>query len=257
MQDLFDKYGHPIRVLIDPDCPAELFDKSGRPHIVVENADGIDLSTGEFLAALLKGGNLLHIPTNAGWTEVLAQAGSTSQALTSLNVTSGATAGGKGLLHGSMIGLANGISYNTPVRLDRKLYLIFGCARYLSVAAAIARLQLKQVNTEGALSAKGFGLRVDNMALVGESYGTELGTVSLATSLVNVIEAQIVILFDPATPKIEWYVNGVLKGTQSTVAKIPTGSLSYPAPMVMSVINGAAASNASWWIFRPIFWQVR
>lgn len=257
MSDLFDKYGHPIRVLINPDCPSDLFDKSGRPHIVVENADGIDLSTGEFLAALLKGGNLLHIPTNAGWTAVIAQAGSTQQAVSQFRVNSGATAGGKGLLHSLMEGLANDIAYATPVNLTKKLYLIFGCARYISVATAIARFQLKQVSTEGALAAKGIGLRVDNYALVGESYGTELGEVSLVTSLLDSKEAGIVIVFDPDTPKIEWYVNGVLKGTQATAAKIPTGSLGGYAPLVTSVINGATAASASWLVMRPIFWQER
>ncbi len=251
MSDLFDKYGHPIRVLIDPDCPSDLFDKSGRPHIVVETADGIDLSTGEFLAALLKGGNLLHIPTNAGWTETVVGSGVVSQEPTRHYVNTAGSAESEAILSAAFLG------FNADVDLDhinwgKKLYVMLNYTRLGSCATAIARLQIKTVATRGALAAKGIGIRLDNLVLKGESYGTALGVIDLATALASSRMVRIVIIHYPAS-KIEWYVNGVLKGTQSTINNIPSGD--DDVFIVHSIINQVTASGAVSILHHPKVWQ--
>lgn len=252
MSDLFDKYGHPIRVLINPDCPSDLFDKSGRPHIVVENADGIDLSTSEFLPALLRGSNLLHIPTNAGWIAAVVGSGSTTQAVSRLSVGTGATAGSEARLHSRLTAFNWATAHHININWDKKVYIIFNVTREESSAAAICRFQVKEITAEGQLAAKGLGIRIDNFVLKGESYGTSLGVVDLATTLTSTYPYQIVIIHYPGS-KIEWYVNGVLKGTQLTVANIPSGIA--VAQAVCSSINGATAANATLNIAHPKIWQ--
>ena len=51
----------------------------------------------ETLPILLKGGNLLHIPTNTGWTEVLVGTGTTLLDPSHLRATTGATANSSAL----------------------------------------------------------------------------------------------------------------------------------------------------------------
>lgn len=207
----------------------------------------------ESLPVLLKGGNLLHVPTNAGWTAVVTGSGATEQAVFYLNVNTGNTANSSALLRVVTEGFHRDIADAYAWDWAKKAYLVFNYIRDDSCATGIARFQLKGVNTIGALAAKGIGLRVDNLALVGESYGTELGEVDLATTLALLKIYQIAIVFYPGS-KIEWYVNGVLKGTQSTSAKIPTGNIpdSY---LVHSAENGATAAHFLSRILHPKIWQ--
>jgi len=212
----------------------------------------------EVLAALLKGVNILHIPTNAGWTGVVTGSGAvTDFGPFHQDPITGATASSSALFHCPIYVWGKVGSVQNLFPFDKKFHLIFNYARAGSVATAIARLQIKQVSTEGALAAPGIGLRVENLALYGESYGTELGSVDLSTILTSNVGVQIVILHDPSVPKIEWYVNGVLKGTQSTAAKIPTGDSAIPCSLVHSVINGATATSVYSLMGQPKIWQAR
>jgi len=124
MSDLFDKYGHPIRVLIDPDCPQDLFDKSGRPHIVVENADGIDLSTSEFLPALLRGSNLLHIPTNAGWIAAVVGSGTTQQLISRMICNTITTANSEGRLYGRLAAFIIQTAHYTNINWGKDIHYL-------------------------------------------------------------------------------------------------------------------------------------
>ena len=207
----------------------------------------------ENLAKLLKGGNLLHVPTNLGWTAVVTGSGGAQEQATYLSVHTGATAGSTALLHLLTEGFHLDIATSYAWDWAKKAYIIFNYIRGELCATGIARFQLKGVNTIGALATKGIGLRVDNLALVGESYGLSLGEVDLATTLTLNQNYKIAIVFYPAS-KIEWYVNGVLKGTQSTAATIPTGN-TPDIYQVHSAINGATAAWVISRILQPKIWQ--
>ena len=155
----------------------------------------------ELEAYLLKDGKLLLIPTQAGWTEVLVTSGSTISAVTFQKIRAGNTANASALLSVALNGLAGGVTNYTFKNWDKKLYLFFDYARQYDAPAATARIQLKEVDTIGALGAKGIGLKVLNFALWGESYGTELGEVDLATSLTSLLDKAIFIVHDPACPR--------------------------------------------------------
>lgn len=207
---------------------------------------------------LLKDANFIQIPTNAGWQEAKVGSGWTAQAPTLLQVTTGITANSLGLLD---ITLATFPAGTNPYLIiwDRKFYLIYNIARGGSDVQAVARLQIKEVFTEGPLGTKGIGLKIVNFALWGESYGTVLGEIDLGIALSANAGRRVMIVHDPSVPKIEWYVDGVLRGTQSTPTKIPSGSAGGgSSSLIYSIKNGATGGvNATSKLSPPIFWQAR
>lgn len=193
----------------------------------------------EDLALLLSRGNLLHIPTTA-WGEALVSSGAAVQTPVLQRVGSGTSASSSATLSLTFWSLSlNFRSADSPlVDWNKKLYIGFNYMRSNSDAQGVARFQLKQTDAIGALAAKGIGLRADNLALIGESYGTALGEVDLATTLTSFRAYWITIIHYPGS-KIEWYVNSVLKGTQSTAANIPSGIGTEYIRLVHSAANGA------------------
>jgi len=197
-------------------------------------------ATADMIARLAKQGNWFNIGTASGWTEVTVNSGNVIPTPCFLDIYSGSTANSSALAH-CRPGFLQGAS-NEFMRIDwdKDLRIIFNLCLSCNTATGISRMQLKQVNTIGALAAKGIGIRVDNLDLVGESYGTELGEVAL-TTLTADIAHQIEIVLS-AGASIKWYVDGVLVGTQSTAAKIPSGVSAAYGYLVGSSINGATAA---------------
>lgn len=215
----------------------------------------------ETLPVLLKGGNVLHIPTNAGWTSTVVGSGSAGQGVSTLYLNTGSSTNSSARFSTNIYGFNIGNAY-TQFTFDKKMYFIFNYCRVNSENTATGFVQLKTVGDIGPLAAKGFGLRVDNLSLVGESYGTALGTVDLATTLVSAYTYQIVIVFSPGVPKIEWYVRTTaggqltLKGSQTTAAYIPSGQSGDYGYMVDSIANGeGVSSSAVSLLFHPKIWQ--
>ena len=223
----------------------------------------LDAHLAESLSSLLQRGYLASIPTNAGWISSLAGSGAAAQNPFGNYFDTGATANSKALLYCYVSGMNIG-SHQDYIDWDRKLYFLFNLMRANSDAEAVARVQIKQTNAEGALAAKGIGLRIDNLALVGESYGTALGVVDLATSLgADYQVVQVVIVHDPGA-SIKWYIRTTaggtltLKGTQSTVANIPSGLAGAGSTLVHSIINGATGGVAARMrVLFPTLWQER
>lgn len=222
----------------------EAHEDSLNPHLV------------ETLPVLIKGGNLLHIPTNTGWAEVLVGSGTTVPGVFDLAVKTSVTANSSGLRHAYVKGFNTGGTSYSRVNWDKKLYFIFNVARYeTGDAECVARIQIKQAIVEGALDVDGIGIRLDNTTLVGESWGSELGELDLSTAFTSGRQYQIVIIHYPAS-KIEWYVNGALVGTQSTSAKIPSGESAARTDLVVSIKNGATGGyNSQLSIMQPKLWQ--
>lgn len=212
----------------------------------------------ENYAILLMRSNILYVPTNAGWTADHIVNGWGWLGPSAVVSYTGVGVNGRGLQHTSLSGFTQGAGWLDFFNWGKKTYLVFNVSRINSDAQVIARCQLKEANAEGALAAKGIGLRMDNYALVGESYGTALGTVALGVTLNSGEDKQVVIIHDPDTPQIMWYVDGVLEGTQSTAANIPSGLGGATGYLVASIINGAAGGvDGGLWVFHPKIWQDR
>lgn len=203
------------------------------------------------LPTQLANGKLLFIPTNGSWTETKVAGGGSSvtQAPTYLQVNTSVTANSSDLLYAYTIGIGTGKS-NTRIDWAKKVYLFFTVFRGASDAQAVARIQLKGAITIGALGSKGIGLQIDNLTLTGESYGTALGTQALGLALTQNLEYGVMIICDPATPKVEYYVdigdgNGmVLLATESGDAtKVPAAVSASDSAMVVSINNGAGGGT--------------
>ncbi|MDD5127041.1 MAG: hypothetical protein PHR43_02925 [Dehalococcoidales bacterium] len=212
----------------------------------------------ESLPLLFKKGNLLHVPVNGGWTASHAGSGTGTQNPADQYLATGTSASSRGMMYCFLFGFDGGAAVGFGrLNWDKRLYLIFNYCRYQAESETVARFQLKEASAEGALAAKGIGIRSDNLSMVGESYGTEPGAVDLATVLTHDQAVQVVIVHYPAS-KIEWYVNGVLKGTQATAARIPSGNAGATSALVHSVINGATGGvSAQSHIMHPRIWQER
>ncbi len=211
----------------------------------------------ENLAKLLASGKFVQIPTNYGWTSAVAGTGETAQEAVDIRVITGTTASSTARLYTALYGLGSSTVMKYKVDWSKKLYMLFQVGRVCAGADAqvVARFQLKEATTEGALGAKGIGIRIDDFALVGESYGSALGAVDLATTLVTQVADGVKIILTPGV-SIEYYVNEVLKGTQSTAANMPTGATTGLVYLVCSIINGAQSTLTSAFdIIHPKIWQ--
>ena len=207
----------------------------------------------ENLAYLLKGGKFLTIPTPVtGWTQALVGSGIIAQRIGDIYCSTGATNPSSVRTNFLLTGFGNS---SAPEVIDwtKMMYFIFSAFRKTSVATAVSRVRIHD-NTAGlaALAGKGIGIQITNYAIVGESYGTTLGTVDLSTSLSDGNTDEIAIVYTPAS-KVEFFVNGVLKGTISgTASQLPgTTSDSYVDLSVENLSTGSAIFV----VMAPKIWQ--
>ncbi len=126
--------------------------------------------------------------------------------------------------------------------MTKKWVISFGLTRAGSDAEAVCRVQFKQTSAIGALAAVGLGIRIDNLALVGEAYGSAgLSTVALATLSLSA-SYQIVIELDPGVA-VYYYVGGTLAGTISGSTKAPNAAFAGNGNIVASDANGVSGGT--------------
>jgi hypothetical protein len=163
------------------------------------------------------------IPTNTGLTAATSGTGTTATLVTYAQLRTGATGGSLARLYSTDIvcGLSQQqlfvVDFGLPLRFE------FLLTRITGGASAIGRVQFKTTQADGSLAAKGIGLQVDDYALTGESYGSSLGAINLGVTLVDAETYKVEVLHYPAN-RVEWWVNGELKATQTTLSAIPSGS---------------------------------
>lgn len=202
-----------------------------------------------FLDDLLRKYKVLDIPVNANWTSSVTGSGGISLNPCFLAVNTGTTANSSAVLHTTTYGLNMGgrprhaVNYDIP-----RLELHATIARVASDTECIARFQMKQSSTEGALTTSGLGLEIQNLRLMGESFGTERGTVELLPAINDTVY-QIRIVHVPDV-RIEFWVNGVLRATLGK-AHVPTGVLAA-THLVASIRNGATGGTNCIFCVGPI-----
>lgn len=253
---LFDDYGHPISVLVDPRHPQRLFDDYGRPHIVLRDASGLDLAAANTISVLARRGvwvpyfNVECLETwNAGsgfgWAFLNGRTASTGTEADSSHMSSGILAVGR---NGAME------RYNW----DKASVFHFYIVREGEDSEVIARTQFKGGDYPPQceqLTACGIGLEVRDLALHGESCGVVHAGLDLGTELVPGRSAEVLILHYPAE-KIEWYVNGILKGVQADPVAIPSGE--EEMTVCNSIANGASGGvNARYYCYGFDLWRAQ
>jgi len=185
---------------------------------------------------LHKDWNYLVVPLNAGWTADCTGSGAQLQAPMQLRVSTGTTASSRGGANTFARGLNSGGLDCWQIDFDKRIEMLFQAWRDYSDAQAVGRLQLKTTGGEGALTDKGFGLEIANLAVTGEAYGTARSTVALG-SLTLKRTKRFRIVHIPGS-KVEFYVDDALAGTLTGTA-VPSGS-TPDGKLVLTIINGAA-----------------
>jgi len=182
---------------------------------------------------LLKKYKVIHIdPSN--WSTSNSGSGVVEEAPVYLRVRTGTTANSRGLAWHPVHWLNSGDAWYSYCDYSKRLEWEFLLVRVNSDAESVGRIQLKQVNSEGALAALGLGLQIDNFTVTGEAYGTARGTVSLGTMTPGWFW-NVRIVHVPGV-RVEFWVNDDLAGVLTGTA-VPSG-LSSTSFIVVSIING-------------------
>lgn len=155
----------------------------------------------------------------------------------------GVTASSTVVSYAVVPGLLVGSATYALIDWSKELWVFFGLRRVTSEAQTIGRIQIKQAQGIANLVALGLGIYIANLTLSGESYGTQRNTTSLGVTMVSGQSYQIGIHHRPSVPQIDWYVDAVLKGSETVAANIPTVAATAEDEFLMSTENGAAGGT--------------
>lgn len=172
---------------------------------------------------MTRSGRIVGLQTNAGLTAAVSGTATTQSLVPYAQLRTGATAGSVARLYSTdtVSGLSQNQIFNTD--FGKPLVMTFSLTRITTGASALGRVQFKTVQTDGALAAAGIGLQISNYDIFGESYGSSVATVNLGVTMADAQTYRIDIVHYTGV-RVEWWVNGVLKGIQTTAANIPSGS---------------------------------
>ena len=221
-------------LVVDEMAPNRFLDKGIRTLI-----NGMTLF--EYVSRTARRG--LVVPTSTGLTSAVSGTGTTASLVTYAQLRTGATLGSLARLYSTDV--VSGLSQNQIFNVDFGLPLrfCFSLTRVTAGASAIGRLQFKTTQADGSLAAKGLGVQLNNYTLAGESYGSALATVAL-TTLTDGQTYKVEILHYPAQ-RVEWWINGVLTSTQTTLNAIPSG---FGVCYVHSSLSNVAANDVQMFV---------
>lgn len=177
------------------------------------------------LAYLMARWRFFNYPiTVADWIASLTGTGTTASSIeTMLMMDTGATGGSQALAYLRLRGLALGGAISS-VNYDKAMKLVADFDLAGNDAGANHRIHLKNTVTAADMTTCGLGIKAIQYALWGESFGTALGLVNLNYShAINTFD-RVEIVHIPGV-RVEWWINGSLKGTQTDTTKIPSGSV--------------------------------
>lgn len=191
------------------------------------------------------------VPVNAGWTESNVNGTVVVNPL-SLDLKTPVTANSRAMIYAYARFLRGSDADPSYIDWDKKLVIVFSIRRTDNDPEVVSRFQLKEVNTEGDLAAKGIGILVKNLVLYGEAYDATREEVNLNTTLTDKYPYMIRIEHEPGTG-CRFYVNNVLAGTSTHEPSGDAGATSY---LVFSIVNGATGGVEAHWNVTPIeIWQ--
>lgn len=182
------------------------------------------------------------VPLTAGWDATVWNSGATTVASPRprwMAVNTGVTANSFAILSTPAWGLHPNAGQYNQINFDKRMVIVAALCRIGSNhAQAVRRLHIKAGAASADLAARGIGIKVIDYNLWGESYGTQQGLVNLSTVMGANLLYRIVIIITPGQ-RIDWWVNGVNCGSQTTAAAIPTGALTIPL-VSLQAANAAA-----------------
>lgn len=201
----------------------------------------------EYIFRLLRDSLLVSVETGSRWNTVFVGSGWADIWVAGSTAGTGGTINSSASVWAEIPHLFTGAypDYRGGADWSKKSYICFTLGLFPGASTQLlSRFQVKHVSTVGEFVSFGIGVECRGNALYGKSFGTVLGEVNLGTTFLTGGERKrVAIVHDPTTSKIEWWVGGVLKGTQTDPTKIPSGSLSSSLYLVNSIENQADALN--------------
>jgi hypothetical protein len=183
---------------------------------------------------LLSKYKVLIVPVNAGWSTSNVGSGGVSYNPLILTASTGTTASSRGMVYIAARHLNSGDLGTDYVDWTKRLELHLILYRVNSDSEAVARIQLKESSSEGALAQRGIGVEIDNYTMYGEGYGTARGTVGIGTlSDYRLVRVKIV----KVGAELQFWVNNVLQG-RLTGVNVPNVQGTTGACIVVSIVNG-------------------
>jgi len=186
------------------------------------------------LDKLLNKYKIVRVATNYGWNTDHSGSGGGTQEPFRKYVWTGTTASSRGMYLIYVFVLNSGYINRIYIDWTKRLEWRFWLCRDASDPEAVARIQLKESNAEGALAERGIGIEIQNLTMYGEGYGTVRGTVQLGTLTSHQI-ARVRIVKEGS--RLEFWVNGILKGVL-TGNYVPNEKGTTAVYEVFSIVNG-------------------
>lgn len=176
----------------------------------------------------------IRVPTHTGWTPDNVN-GAVMYDPLFIRVNTSVTASSRGLANLVTFEFNSGGMTNQFIDWTKQLELSFILMRQNSDVEVVARFQLKEAATEGALAAKGIGLQISDLTVVGEAYGTALQTTGTLKTLTSRYITRVKIVVTSSS--VEFWVDGVLMGVLTGTA-VPNVASVMSGYFVISIING-------------------
>ncbi len=210
-----------------------------------QDVDNLKLFRNGFSAfgQLLMGGRLIPEQGRySDWGQVLTGSGHVTNGNLYVEVGTGVTASSTAVKSQPMAGLNPANAHWVYIDWRKPLYMGFWVARTTSEAETHAYVQLKDSNAYGQLAQFGIGIEIVNLTLSGESYGTVRGTTG-SVLMTSTYPYWVWIEHDPVNGLINWYVNGVLIGTETTSTHIPNSSAGAQDLANAAIGNGVSGGT--------------
>ncbi|KKN37952.1 hypothetical protein LCGC14_0758390 [marine sediment metagenome] len=225
--------------------------------IMTTHEAAADVHVSELLAYMLRTGRLFMPSLNAQWNTSVANGGTFTLKSLYVAANTGATGSASSLGFIYMAGTSKAGSNFEYIDWDKKAVITFPiAARQISGTHTdfVGRVQLKEAGSEGALGAKGIGVEIDVLDLYAESYGVSLAKTDIGIDLVDYQMVRVTIVHTPGV-SIKWYVDDVLKVTETDTDKIPSGMSGTSGLFAVSGVNGASAGNSRIYVGVVTIWQ--
>lgn len=162
----------------------------------------------------------LIVPSDLGATT--ANGGATLNLGNSLQVSITTTASGAARKSALLRMLNDGEDTNI-IDWGKKLLITFDLEASQDDAGVTGRVLIKTTDDDAVLSDMGLGIEINNLSVVGESYGSARAETAEIVALTAGDCVKVAIEWDGSTT-ITWYVDGTAVATQTTSANLPSGA---------------------------------
>ncbi len=201
----------------------------------------------DWLSQILPSGHWKEVPVNAGWSTAGGSDGVVTQTPFVLKTNVVGTVGGTAIAYTPVALIGQMSTLNMEVTpFNNILAVEFLCYAQPNDANAVRYWQLGPGTSHGNLSGQGWGIKVANLTVTAQSYGSTLGEAAFADAMVTSKANRITILHDTERGVVEWFMNGKRQASQGTAACIPSGASTAQSKLLQSLGTTSTSNDCRW-----------